>query len=68
MASKSLNSFEKAKLKIPVLSRVPKTIFWIVLIVIIVTGIGIGAYSLLHKSPPLPLREPSRQLLPAREI
>jgi multidrug efflux pump subunit AcrA (membrane-fusion protein) len=48
MASKSLNSFEKAKLKIPVLSRVPKTIFWIVLIVIIVTGIGIGAYSLLN--------------------
>ena len=41
-------NLEKARLKIPVLSRVPKKVFWIVLIVVVVAGAGTGAYAALR--------------------
>jgi HlyD family secretion protein len=41
-------NLEKARLKIPLLSRVPKKVFWIVLIVVVVAGLGTGAYAALR--------------------
>ena len=41
------SNLEKVRTKIPVLSHLPKKLFWIVIIVIVLASIGIGAYAAL---------------------
>ncbi len=36
---------EKRRMKIPLISRAPKKIFWVVLIVVLAAGIGTGTYA-----------------------
>ena len=50
MASNGSGNIEKARTKTSVFSKVPKKVFWIVLGVLILAGIGVGTYLVLKSA------------------
>ena len=45
LAGSFATALERRRMKVPLISRAPKKIFWIVLIVVLAAGIGTGTYA-----------------------